>query len=359
MSRSLAPLVFFLAACGGGGLQLPFGDDGEDGLAIAQVSPAWGHALGGAEVVVQGGPFADGAQAWFGGEEAEVLDVQEGAITVRLPPHAAGEVAVQVSSGRQGARREGAFTYHADATGLAGAFGAVEWYTLLGSYWQAGSASFGQAWWGLIEPQDLAYADVFGGVVDGCVSGLRFPAMEALALGVQGSALTDGAHTLSGERAPDGFYEAAMQVAPAPEASWDLLPLEGGALEGLAVEDLAWMPEPPALLEPQLDGAQVARLAVDELALGWTPQGEGPLYVLAVLHDAELNELEAVGCLAADDGAFAVPPELWTREWPEEGWLFLYLGAAGPGGGALPHNGARSEVVGLSWSLGAALTRGG
>lgn len=360
MSRTSVLFSLLLLACKDGrGISLDDSADGSERLNVGTLTPAWANSAGGAQVELEGGPFEADTRVWVGGAEAEVLEVQEGRVSLRVPAGSPGEVSVRVQSGPDNALRERAFTYHADATGQTGAFGAVEWYSLLGSYWEGGSSAFGLAWWGLVEPTDATYADVFGGVVDGCVSGLALPELAPVELDQLQTTLVAGDQRLEGRLSTDGFYGAVLTEAPEPGAAYDLEALGGGPLAGLSVQALTRWPAAPELTAPALGGSSAIRLARQALSLEWEPQGAEPMLVMVVLHDADQVEQEVVGCVIADDGAFTVPPELWSGAWVEDRWLFVYLGSVGRGEGLLPHNGAYSEVVGLSWALGAALTEGG
>lgn len=65
---------------------------------IADLVPSQGSVLGGDEVVIHGSGFIDGATVYFGDVPAQVELVTPNTITVKTPPHAAGDVKVTVTN---------------------------------------------------------------------------------------------------------------------------------------------------------------------------------------------------------------------------------------------------------------------
>lgn len=86
-------------------------------LALHNVNPATGSVAGGETVVLTGAGFDANLRASFGGVAAEVLNVNvaQQAAQVRVPPHAAGLVDVQVTNLTDASALEDAYFYAADA----------------------------------------------------------------------------------------------------------------------------------------------------------------------------------------------------------------------------------------------------
>lgn len=245
-----------------------------------------------------------------------------------------------------------------DAAGLAGAIGAIEYYTLIGDYWAEGSSDYGLAWWGLVEPLDFHYSEVFGGVIDGCTTHLGFPRVTLYDLGVGATTLVSGAVALTMPLAEDGFFAADLSAADfVPEARYDLSPIVGGGLDGMAVSGITRTPGDFALLTPALGGAQPIALGPEDLSFTWASAGADAVYLLVQRRDLDdlTRVVEEVGCVVADDGAFTLPADAWDGAWTSGQWIYVYAGAATEADGIVPLNGADSRMVGISWQLGAAL----
>ncbi|MCB9793761.1 MAG: hypothetical protein H6741_13665 [Alphaproteobacteria bacterium] len=243
-----------------------------------------------------------------------------------------------------------------DSPGMAGAVGAIEWYTLQGSYWEQGSEDFGLAWWGLVEPREFRYNQLYGGQMDGCVANPSFGTLGIYALGVPETLIgTAGGPAFNLDLAQDGFYEATLAPGDfVPNAIYDLGEVADGELPTFAIADLARTPSTPQLQAPALTGSQVPTLGQDELRFEWTPQGADEVYI-QIDRQANGQIVESVGCVVADDGSFEVPANLWGA-WGSDEWLFIYVGASLEGQGTVTLNNSESRAVGIAWAMAAALT---
>ena len=360
MKRSLPALfslLVFASACHKGNIELGEDTGWSEVLRLDAPSPSYGSDAGGVIVTLTGGEFVEGARVFFGDAEAQIQSFSPTELVVVAPPGEEGNVDVRVDSGESVVLAEGAFRYLRDGSGQAGALGAIEWYELLGGYWDAGSVSWGSAWWGLIQPKDIRYADVFGGEADACVSGPGFPDVRLMELGANQTTLSGADGALSFTLANDGFFEASPEASSlSTQGGWRLEPVTNGPFLGMTVEDLARTPAAVTLTSPKLDDDEAITLGVDELKLKWEG-GEGDeLLVMVRRSDADYNELETVGCVVTNDGGFTVPESAWQAPWGDGEWLFIYIGAMAEGEAVLPHNNSESRVVGLRWVVGAALT---
>lgn len=243
-----------------------------------------------------------------------------------------------------------------DGTGLTGAVGALEWYQLLGGYWEDGAASFGRAWWGLVEPTEVRYWDIFGDTPDACVNGLAFPPVTLIDLGAEESLLRGEDVELPMMLAADGFFEAEVGEGEfRPEAAYDVVVEDALRVPGFTVGNALRTPPEPVLLSPRLDRDRPPQLSMDELNLEWDPVGADAVLVLVERVDANGEVQETVGCRPVDDGAFTVPAEIWSEDWTSGQWVHVYLGMASEGVGVVPMNNSDSRIVGVWWALGAGL----
>lgn len=247
-----------------------------------------------------------------------------------------------------------------DATGKAGAIGALEFYTLLGDYWGESARDYGSAWWGLVEPTDYHYWDLVGGVPDQCTTRVGFPRVTLYEVGVSSTVLFTGAVNLTMPVAEDGFFATNLEAGDyVPDASYDLVPLDGGELDGLSVSGIARTPGEFTLLTPNLGGAGAISLGPDELSFTWESAGADYVMILVQRRDPDDQSrlVEQVGCVAEDDGAFTIPEESWEGAWDSGQWIYVYVGPITESDAIVPLNGSDSRLVGISWQQGAARAR--
>ena len=84
-----------------------------EALDVADLSPRWGYAAGGDEVVLSGTGLPEDTEVRFGGEAARVMasELDRARLRVETPAHAAGAVGVEVSNANGEWAREQAFLY--------------------------------------------------------------------------------------------------------------------------------------------------------------------------------------------------------------------------------------------------------
>jgi hypothetical protein len=326
--------------------------EGPDGagevLPVEGLEPAFGSTLGGGEALVFGGPFDGSARVFLGEQELEVLSVEPDALTVVLPETEEGRHDLSVVSDLGEGSLDDAYRSFRDATGLAGSLGAIEWYELQGDYWTEDSRDFGVAWWGLIEPEDLHYWDIFGVETDACASEPAFPELRLWDLGMSEAEL----------QVKDRIFDGGLQDADYVEGARYSVPLvTGDTLPEFSVDKLAKTPSGFDLYSPYLYGSAAPALQKSELDIEWGAADADRVMILVERYDADLDELiEVVGCVASDDGQFKIPGRTWEQPWESGQWLYIYVGAVREDGGTLPLNNADSRVAGVYWLLGAAVT---
>lgn len=244
-----------------------------------------------------------------------------------------------------------------DATGLAGAVGAIETSRLLGTYWEEGATGSTTVWWGLVEPTDWHYADYFGGNPDSCTTHLGFPRVTVYDLGVANATLMNGSNALLTTPGEDGFFALEAAEGEIPTGlSFDLAPLDGGELDGMAVAGLVETATPLTLESPALGGESLIPLGAEDLTLRWSAPDADAVYVIVRRMDAAdpTRLVEQLGCAVVNDGEFTVPADAWDGVFESGEWLYVYVGAVAESLAILPLNGSDSRLVGIDWSVGAA-----
>lgn len=333
-------------------------DTGLDTLVIQELEPGYATSLGGTLAHLSGETLDASARVWLGDVEAQVLEADADQLLIEVPAMAPGIYDVRVETlGGEGELLRGLQVFE-DATGLAGAFGAVEWYELQGSYWTADSADFGTAWWGLIEPADVHYWDIFGVDEDACTASPEFPAMQLMDHGLAEAGIEVEGHSFTMEGASDRFFDRRLVASDYVErADYSAPSLSGGNLPGFGIDHLASTSGGFDLYSPRVYGDAPPELRKNELLVEWGEVEADRVMILVERMDQDLETvIETVGCVARNDGSFKVPGATWALEWDYDQWLYIYVGAVTEDAGTIPLNNADSRVAGVHWLLGAATT---
>ena len=213
------------------------------------------------------------------------------------------------------------------------------------------------AWWGLIEPDDVHYWDLFAvDQVDGCVSSPDFPSLRVMDLGVEETQLVSEAGTIALPAAEDRFFDGPL-TSYEQRTSWALTSVEGGALPDFSIDEVARTPGAFELYAPYLFGSAPPVLTKSDLRLEWGEVEADRVMIMVKRFGPDLGEpIEVLGCVAENDGEFHVQGANWVEPWDRDQWLYIYVGAVLEGEGTVPLNGAESRVAGVYWLVGAAVT---
>lgn len=333
-----------------------------DRLELTDVTPGYATSLGGTEATITGGPFDGSAQVFVGDQPAEIVSVAGDAITFVVPASPPGMRDVEVQTGNGQGTLEAALRVFEDGTGQAGAIGAIEWYELQGSYWSDDSDDFGTAWWGLIEPQELHYWDLFGAGGDGdsCVSNPEFPLMQVLDTGLADVTMTVADRDIPLQVLEDRTFDGPLGSGDYQPWSTYGVELTEGALPAFDIPELARTGGSFDLYEPYLYGSSPPVLTKTELEFEWGNADADRVVIWVERYDQSLSErMEVIGCVTQDMGSFKIPADAWSETWDNDQWLYIYVGAVREDGGVVPLNNSDSNVVGVTWLLGAATTSKG
>lgn len=331
--------------------------EGESGpIEVLSIEPDFGTAAGGTEVTLHAEPVGGGVVVTFGGEEAELLSVDDGEIVVRTPEGEAGAVEVGLAWGaREGAVPAG-YRYFTDGGGQYGAIGTVAWVDVVGTR-TASFSDYGFGWLNVVEPIPYDYRALYGLEIDTCASGWSFPEALVELTDAQTVELTRGEGstvTLSWSHR-NSWYEGDLALETSeegffPDAEYDLEPIEG--FPSFEVKSVVRTPEPFEVTRPDFDGGSVSRSGFE---VAWTRPAEADLVLLRVeLFDLDdFHVVEEVRCVVEDDGLFQVPSTVW-QGWDDLYGVDLYVGRARLSDATLPHNASRSGMAGTWWVVGEA-----
>ncbi len=323
---------------------------------IERVVPPYDFTDGGAEVVVEGGPFAADAEVKFGDEIAEVLDVSRGEIRVVVPEQGrAGTVDVSVSGATGSASLAAGFNYFDDGRGKTGIIGELSWTRYLGAYWQLDPVDSGVAWFSVISPVRLAHSELYGRAIGYCAANYEPPAFTPYA-GVDPAALSaPGVSNLRlGWSAADSAFVSALDSSDfLTNTSYDLDGLVLPGFPEIDVEGVVQTPPSFNLTSPNLDGAVAPELG-PATTVRWTgATGDGVLLVMG-LHNGAGTAYEAVVSCVADPavGEISVQGSDWSS-WIPGRQVDVYLGVSRRSDATVPFNGSLSEFAGVYWLFGA------
>lgn len=327
-------------------------------LDISEVAPDWGNNKGGTEVTIRGGPFDKTARVWFGAKEAEVTFAGPSKVVATAPRSTeTGAVDVKVTTETGEGTGTSAFTYWADGTGSYGAYGFVEWYHMVGSYWDGTPSDFGFAQMFFAEPNSAPpWRVYYSGSKDSCKSEYEF-AGELLIYDLGASSLKlelpTGA-TMSLPPDPDNAWLYATELSPAQFKQNGTYGLEEVIADGfppVTNPALVVTPASFSVTQPAVSGSTPPTIT-KSLALQWQTSGAGD-YVLVILNRySGSSVVETVTCVATDDGAFQVPSSAWTG-WSSGSQMDVLVGRAKEATGTFQHNDATSGVLGVYWVYGA------
>jgi len=337
------------------------GDDGDapvetvggESFVVDGVYPPYGTHIGGAEVVIEGGPFDVFTEVWLGDVSAEVLSSTEDELVVRVPAMEVGVVDVVVERDGAEARVADGFRVWEDASGLVGLAGTVAIVDVVGDYWAASVTDRAYAAFALVEPVRYESWEEFTPVFNTCAKDHTPPSLDLLDAGaaslVSASAEID-LESIDGWMESEGGVEAGQ--------GYDLVAGEASdAWEAFTIDDMVRIPDGLRVTGPDLDSAAPLRVP-RQFDMFWDAQSPGD-YVAIVMEKTVYNANtqtyvleETLSCAVADAGEFTVPGSLWA-DWDRDETIFVRIGRIRESTVALPYNNADVAVTGAYWISGA------
>ncbi len=341
-------------------------DTAQAAIELLAVEPAFGPRGGGSPVSLLGTGFDETASVLFDQAGAELVASSEERLEVITPAAAqAGWADVVVQQGQTQSQALQSFRYLDldDATGQAGAMGALQHFEYVGSYWEPGTLDYGMLQlWFPSEASDQRYGDFFADQAESCRSSAGFELdssggidLEAPLARLVGSGGTELAPSWNAKQrrldltlGPTDF-EVGASYALSFSGLWDLPDFE--------IEQILRTPAPLVLESPLLGGSEPPELERDELSFAWQEiEAEQVLvYMVRVSSDGRQG-LETLTCLAENDGAFEVPSSAWSG-WQRDQVLYVYVGALRESDAQVPLNNGDSRVAGIYWNVGVVVAR--
>ncbi len=353
---------------------------GSTEVMIDGLDPAFGTDAGGSRVTIIGGPFDNLQEVTFAGQPATIISNTSNEVVVDTPASATdGWVDVHAVTSEGLSLSPAQFQYWEDGAGLNGAVGAVEWYAYVGGYWadpQPQPYGFGQAFFTTPMSEGFGQA-FFSPTLDSCTLNyagagvtVYLPDLPHLDLAPPAGATVP----LVQDSTPnfEYFYFNSPESLPGhnPKLAAAML---GGHFDLATTTGSPDWPEidvphftgtvptaPPVVTNPALASTNPPSVnASFTLQWGGTPAD----YVAARLTRQRFDgtnwiNQEVVTCWFADDGSATVP-NLWSSWDSQSDGVQFIVGRYNepPPSATLPHNGARSQVVGAHWTFGFAIAQ--
>jgi hypothetical protein len=329
-------------------------------LQVNALEPAWGSNRGGSTVTITGGPFDATAEVFFQGSDhtvkGTVQSATEDALTVTVPATSdVGRADIRVRTETHEGSKAGAFTFWKDGTGKIGLQGAYEWTDEVGL---EAPEDWGYTYAYFTEPTSTDWGEIyFAGAEDQCL--LEYPVSDEvndLQKVLPGAAtMTFGgvSPALTLARDAQALWMYVNEVSPSiPSGSTlDLQPIDSDSFPRFTVPDAAVLGGAFEVTQPDIhDEFGFPDIDPESLTLTWTRPDEAAYAVAELYLYQDEVQLERLSCIMKDDGEFRVPDE-WSQ-WAATDAVLLRVGRVVESSAELPHNNARSGMVGVRWVAG-------
>jgi hypothetical protein len=330
-------------------------------LDIDAITPSWGNNAGGAEIVIEGGPFDDSAVVKFGNKEATVKRATSGELTVTLPTSTvAGPVTVSVTTDSHEGSLTNGFEYWDDASGKYGAYGTISWYHIVGTYWGSPPTDFGVADFEFIDPiDDPFWKRYYASSIDSCKSNYMTAGASALETGTSTVKLSipgGGNVSLAADATNPAYFRADLtdrQYKAGGE--YGLLEIASSTFPNIAVDGVVATPSGTLNVTAPAIAGSSPPLISKNFTVSWGASSSAD-YILIFLgrygNSSATDYAEVVSCVANDDGTFAVPGSVWTG-WAPDNQLDVLVGRVSESTATFEHNGSQSGMIGTYWVYGA------
>ena len=346
------------------------GDGGADtappiDIAVDSIEPAYGLLHGGESVLVHGGPFASDVQVSFGGQPAEVRTWQEKELRVVTPAASSpGWAEVTVSTSAGSGSNAKAYRYFVDGTDKVGMVGFVELTRPQGALASMGDAGTGMV--ALIAPQAntsmwMQQAPDWDTCRRDYNPSLGWEPWDpgATVLTLIGRADDQIPMAWNSTMQAYNGLDGSGQV-PAnrilPGEIYDLSDFSGTEFPTFSIDGVVEIPRSLDVSSPDLTSTSL-RLSQTSLDFKWdaTAPGDGIYLTLTLFDSISGTQLEQVTCTVIDDGAFTVPPNLFSQ-WSAGQTLYVKVGRGLQSSATVPLNDADVGVIGAYAVVGAAST---
>ncbi len=327
-----------------------------DALTVSTVDPPWGSTAGGQLVTITGGPFDSSAEVFFGGVRGTLATVSSSEISATSPPNASeGYVNVEVVTDTHYGKKNSAFNYWADGTGMQGVLGIISWLDYQGNYWgtpapvDEGSASLYfitpqslPTWW------NLSYAPS----LNTCQSSYTYSGSTSVypidpsASAARLSTPSGGTISLAADPVDTYYFAASIGV---PTSGWyGVDPITGSSdFPEFELGNAVYMPPAFQVTTPNLNQASLPNVSRSNFRLVWN--GSGGDYVTLELgrQNNAGTIVEWVTCAVSDTGSFTVPSGTWAGWGSGSDVIHILVSRWVEGGDPVPFNNAANGMAGV------------
>jgi hypothetical protein len=238
----------------------------------------------------------------------------------------------------------------------AGAMGVMSYVKYQGTYWDGETADTLSMSWGLIEPFDFRFYDLYSTDWDKCETdydGGRGYTFDEI--GADTSVLGVGGDSFEVPYSEQGVFAGDLPLAAWQPGEEYTMTVTDSDVDDFVIYDVVRVPGEFALATPDLDG-ELGTVGPADLSFRWTgDDGEAFVLELILVDGQSGSTIQSVSCLAENDGEFKVPASAFTK-WEADAVLYMVVSLMSHGEGIVQHNDGRSAVAGIFSLYGAALT---
>jgi hypothetical protein len=323
---------------------------------IESIVPPYGTTAGGSVITITVAGLDEAPAVDFGAREATVVGLTGNQLVVQTPDvNRGGDKTVLVQTSSSSCFVENGFTYHDDAKGLNGAIGVMRWTVPQGTYW-SNVNSTGFLWFKFVEPTSVRTSSLFGDAMETCRSNFEDASETDILNTPQIATIEPG---LDVPWVPQEVrYELAFAAGFEYDTAYDLAPLTGDDSELPPVQVTGFVQTPPAIeiTVPDVNGADLGVISKRNFSIQWSTVETGDYVLIELDRYVGSSLLEYVDCWVADDGSFVVPPTAWTDWQDSDQYVVMRVGRVRESMGEFPHDRSGSDVAGIVFAAGGAVT---
>jgi hypothetical protein len=331
-------------------------DTNSDDLEIISIEPYVASSGGGQEVVLEASTLASDVEILVAGRTSLITETVGARITFTVPPSTEeGWVPVELITGGQKATKEEGLYLWEDGTGLIGAVGVLERSQEIDPL-DPGVLPTVSSTIYFVEPTAFETADFWAPGLGQCARDYTptTSGLTRLSTGMDSLVLSSGSRSFG-----VAVLGSDSTVFESDLGSSDYIANARYDLEGMAGSEvwpsgdiLGFVQTPPGemtVTDPSL--ASLAANVSRTMRLKWEDAGTGDFVVIELFRYNDSTVAETVTCVVPDTGAFTVNASNFSG-WSTFSLMRVRLGRAKVSNATLPHNLARSDVLGIHWAQG-------
>ena len=331
---------------------------------IQNITPRFGPTTGNTLITITGGPYDAGTQVFFGPVQASIVYQTTNELQVLSPTaQNEGAVDIRVTTLSDSASYPLGFAYFLNATGDTGAIGFLRYYSLMGTYWEAGSTlNQGEAEIIFLNSPDLHLWELVVPALDTCspttysYSGnVTLYNMQETQIQLQSS--LGSQITLYWDTQLSLYKSSTLSQSALPNNTfYDLMPFTGN-LQGFEVPSIAKTSQPASISNPALQGGSPPTISQYQ-QFNWTPSGASWIGITVAVNNNPLNGsyVDMINCMVVDDGDFTIQGNFFTQ-WIAGRQVDVFFSRYVEHEVILPHNNSIGRIAGEYVQLGAGIAQ--